>query len=235
MNADTIQAVVEQKQSRLCLSADLTHAQSILALADELGPELAMLKTHIDIVEDFSWTFIEQLKALSKKHHFLLFEDRKFADIGTTVQLQCAKGVYRIADWADLINAHALPGPGIISGLRQACEGRDVGLLLLAQMSSAGSLFDEDYVKQTVAMAEENADFVCGFIAQSRVCKNPAMMHLTPGVQLEAKSGELGQQYRTPQRAIETGSDIVIVGRGIYGSDDPLATAKAYRKASYLD
>jgi orotidine-5'-phosphate decarboxylase len=36
----------------------------------------------VDIVEDFDESLIESLVALSKKHDFLIFEDRKFADIG---------------------------------------------------------------------------------------------------------------------------------------------------------
>lgn len=39
-------------------------------------------QTHIDIIEDFDHDLVEQLQALSQKHDFLIFEDRKFADIG---------------------------------------------------------------------------------------------------------------------------------------------------------
>ena len=32
---------------------------------------------------------------------------------------QYSGGVYHISEWADLINAHAVPGPGVIHGLKK--------------------------------------------------------------------------------------------------------------------
>ena len=40
------------------------------------------------------------------------------------------------------------------------------------------------YVSATVQLAEDNKDFVMGFICQNRLSDNPQMVHLTPGTQL---------------------------------------------------
>lgn len=226
--------LIATKKSNLALSADVTSSQELLALAHEIGPEICILKTHIDIIDDFSLELTQQLQALAAQHQFMIFEDRKFADIGNTVKSQYARGIYHIADWADIINAHTLPGPGIIAGLAEVGMPKQRGLLLLAEMSSAHNLFDERYTQKTVAMAEQFPEFVIGFISQKKLSVRPELLYLTPGIQFAEKNDALGQQYVTPEKAIlENGTDVIIVGRGILQARDRLAEAKKYREQAW--
>lgn len=226
--------LMEEKQTNLGLVADVTDSETLLRLTDQIGPHICVLKTHIDIVDDFSKEVVEQLCGLAKKHRFLVFEDRKFADIGNTVVHQYTGGTFRIAEWADIVNAHTLPGPGIIEALRQEGLKRNRGLLLLAQMSSKDNLLTEAYTKKTVAMAQPYSDFVIGYICQEQIDNNPCMLHMTPGVNLSSAGDALGQQYNGPDRVIgERGSDIILVGRGIIKADDPLSEAIRYREAGW--
>lgn len=232
------------KETNLILSNDESNKEKFLELAETLGPEICALKTHIDIIENFDESVIQKLVELSRRHYFMIFEDRKFADIGHTVQLQYSRGVYHIADWADLVNAHTLPGPGLIEGLKEIALEKNLprGLILLAQMSSKENLFTPDYTKKTIEMAEKYADFVAGFIGNggnpeelqklaSQV--DPKFVIMTPGVNLAQSGDGLKQSYNTPEKAIAAGSDAIIVGRGIYGADNPVKAAQEYRMAGW--
>uniref|UniRef100_A0A8C8VPK3 Uridine 5'-monophosphate synthase n=1 Tax=Pelusios castaneus TaxID=367368 RepID=A0A8C8VPK3_9SAUR len=226
--------LMEKKQTNLCLSADVTNSTELLQLAATLGPSICILKTHIDILNDFTQEVVQKLRALADQHEFLIFEDRKFADIGNTVKHQYKGGIFKIASWADIVNAHVVPGSGVVKGLKEVQLSSQRGCLLIAEMSSQGSLATGDYTKSAVQMGEENSDFVFGFISGSRVSNKPEFLHLTPGVQMEATGDNLGQKYVSPQEVIgKRGSDIIIVGRGILSASNHLEEAERYRKAAW--
>lgn len=230
--------VIAEKESNLAVSADLTDPNKLIDLITSVGDDICVLKTHIDIVTNFSSDLIDALIDLKEKHQFLIFEDRKFADIGHTVQLQYSQGIYKIVDWADIVNAHIVPGPGIIEGLRSVGFEKGRGLLLLAEMSSADNLATGDYTATAINWAQDYKDFVIGFIGMRRLISDPSFITMTPGVNLASAGDDLKQQYVTPAKAVQQGSDVIIVGRGIYEAMNPATTAKQYKEEgwkAYLD
>ena len=226
--AKKLLAIMEQKRTNLCLAADLTDWNRLVDLINQIGSKICVLKTHIDIIDNLPADFSDQLIKLKNQYNFLIFEDRKFADIGHTVELQYSAGMFKIADWADIINCHILPGPGIIEGLKKVGLPKGQGLLLLAQMSSADNLLTDDYAQKAVELAKKYDDFVIGFIAQGKLTKDEKFITMTPGIKLAEGTDELKQQYNTPQTALQKGTDIFIVGRGIYEAKNPLTTAEQY-------
>lgn len=157
--------------------------------------------------------------------------------------LQYSAGVHKIASWSHITNAHPVPGPSIVKGLASVGLPLQRGLLLLAEMSTAGSLAQGAYTEEAVRMARAHHDFVVGFIAQRRMegvgLRENESLHseedfliLSPGVGLDVTGDGMGQQYRTPRQVVlESGCDVIIVGRGIYGKPGELDTKKVQEQA----
>ncbi|CAG9466688.1 unnamed protein product [Pedinophyceae sp. YPF-701] len=227
-----------RKESNLCVAADVPTAKEMLRIADEVGPYICVLKTHCDALPDWSAAVQQKLADLARKHDFLIFEDRKFADIGNTVVSQYSSGVHHIADWSHMTNAHLVPGPGIIDGLKSVGQPKGRGLLLLAEMSSKGALATGEYTETVARVAGENQDFVMGFICQEpakwKTPVSPGLVCMTPGVKMVEGGDDLGQQYNTPKRVVgECGTDVIIVGRGIVKAKSPASEAQKYQKEGW--
>ena len=61
-----------EKHTNIAVAADVSASDELLKLADEVGPDICLLKTHVDILDKFDATALQALIALSKKHKFLV-------------------------------------------------------------------------------------------------------------------------------------------------------------------
>lgn len=62
---------------------------------------------------------------------------RKFADTGNTNYLQLVNGPHKIANWADIVTVHSLPGAVAVQSLAPAIEDSNKtisGVLLVAEL-----------------------------------------------------------------------------------------------------
>lgn len=238
--AKEIASLMEEKKSNICLAADVKSMAELIKIADLVGKEIILLKTHMDTYADFNAEGVKTLQSLAQKHRFIIFEDRKFLDIGNTVKMQYTGGSLKIAEWAPLTNATIAPGTGVLDALREGIvetakkvpQAANNAILLLAEMSSKGNVFTS-FLKETREAANNYRDIVIGFISQ-RSFGDPTFLYMTPGVNGVSKGDNLGQVYRTPEDVItETGSDVLIIGRGIYEDSNPSEAAKAYKEAGW--
>ncbi|WP_137906154.1 orotidine-5'-phosphate decarboxylase [Chryseobacterium sp. 2VB] len=210
------------KKSNLIASADVTTTQELLELAEKVGPHIIALKTHIDIISDFEYEkTITPLKAIAAKHQFLLMEDRKFADIGNTQELQFTSGVFKITDWADFVTSQ------VIGGFESLDCFKNVGVVAIVGMSSKGALTTASYREEALKVALSHPN-VIGGVSQNKIPED--LLLFTPGVNLADSGDGKGQQYNTPEHVFKTlHTDFIIVGRGIYQSNDPAASAITYK------
>ncbi|WP_027376520.1 orotidine-5'-phosphate decarboxylase [Kaistella palustris] len=215
-----------EKKSNLIVSADVTSTAELLALAEKVGPHIVALKTHIDILLDFDADeTILPLKDLATKYNFLLMEDRKFADIGNTQEMQFAYGIFKISQWADLVTAQ------VIAGYDSLDCFRNVGVVAILGMSSKGTLTNEDYRDEATKIALSHPN-VFGGVCQNKIPNE--LLLFTPGINLADSADGKGQQYNTPEHAFsQLETDFIIVGRGIYKADDAEQAALSYKIAGW--
>lgn len=214
------------KQSNLIASTDVTTTQELLDLAEKVGPHVIALKTHIDIISDFEYEkTITPLKALAAKHNFLLMEDRKFADIGNTQELQFTSGVFKITDWADFVTSQ------VIGGFESLDCFKNVGVVAIIGMSSKGALTTSAYREEALKIASSHPN-VIGGVSQNALPEE--MLLFTPGVNLADSGDGKGQQYNTPEHVFKTlHTDFIIVGRGIYKAENAEQAAQTYKNEGW--
>lgn len=234
-------STIIEKKSNLVLSLDVDNQKVFFDILQKCADEIAMVKTHVDILKDFDDHFIIRLTDLAREKNFLIFEDRKFADIGNTVRKQFLEGIYKIADWADFVTVHALPGEGILTGLFEGTK-KNCAAFMLAAMSAKGNLISDTYTRTTIEMGKKNSRWVSGFIGFAKTVEDlqklktkipDDMLLLMPGVNLESTGDAMGQQYVTVENAVKGGADLIIVGRGIIAAEQPSEKAALYRKEGW--
>jgi len=219
----------KRKGTNIIASVDLTKSYEILSFVESIGFGVCAIKIHVDIIEDFTWDFITQLVDISKELDFLIIEDRKFADIGNTLNYQLTSGIYKISSWADFITMHLIGGESTLKSISHL----DIGVIPIIEMSSEGSLTDKNYINNCEKFLYKYPNVV-GVVSQKFIPKN-GLLKFTPGIHLSQNGDDKGQRYKTPEYAInELKSDFLIIGRGLYLSEDPKNELKKYLLDSTL-
>ena len=223
--------IIITKKTNLILSLDLTDKTEILKLITQVGCYICILKLHIDIIRYVDNKFIDNLKSLSKKFNFLLFEDHKYSDIGNTFRLQYTNS-YKVNLWADIISVHCISGEGIMEEFIKLSPNK--AILLIAEMSSKDNLIDRNYTKKVIDIANKYKNNVLGFICQHKISEDNSFIYITPGISLNRYNDTKDQTYKHPNDVIiDNNSDLIIVGRDIYNNPNPKIIAEKISRLAW--
>lgn len=219
--------ISHSKKTNIIASIDLTKTKSILDILNEIGDKICAVKLHVDIIDDFNNSFIDELKAISINKKFMIIEDRKFADIGSTQLLQLTKGIYKISDWADFITIHVIAGELSLKAIEDLDAENKPAIIPVIEMSSKGSLTDDHYINKCKEFIGKYNSVVGAVCQTTNLDGN--LLKFTPGINISSVGDSKGQVFNTPQYAINNlSSNFLIIGRGIYESKNPKESIDFY-------
>jgi orotidine-5'-phosphate decarboxylase len=222
---------------KIIVALDFANPMHALALADKLDPRACSLKVGKEM---FVVAGPEPVRWMVQRG-FNVFLDLKFHDIPNTVAQACAAAT-RLGVW--MLNVHAAGGRAMLSAARESVDktaaehGAKPPLLIAVTVLT--SLTDADLREQGVGdsaaaqalkLARMTADcrldgVVCSAIEARamRSALGPGFKLVTPGIRLAGSASDDQARIVTPEEAIASGADYLVVGRPITRADDPVAT-----------
>jgi uridine monophosphate synthetase len=228
----TYEMLKYKKQSNIFIALDRRYTLAeLLNLVETLGDNVFGFKVHNEIL-GLTYTENYSFYLACKEKNIMVWEDRKFNDIGNTIQKQL-EYYETIRDFVSIVPTSGMES---IVNLETSLK-----FLVLCEMSSSNNLFTPVVKNGILDIVFTNPDKFAGIICQDleliSFCKYQYMNLLTimPGINLSSSGDNRGQQYRDP-RTFSKGEtpDLYVVGRGITNSENILSQLEYYNKELYL-
>jgi len=203
-----------QKQNRIILALDVTSRSDAMRVVNAV-------KDHVDAIK-INWPLImaagpEIIREMSEVKDVIC--DMKIADIPNTNRLIVEQAMSR---GASAVIAHGFTGDDSVRACVEAAKGQ---VFVVTEMSHpGGKQFTAPIADKLAALAK--AAGARGIVAPATRPERIADLRKIVG-NLEIISPGVGAQGGKASDALKAGADYIIVGRAIYESKDPAASAKA--------
>jgi orotidine-5'-phosphate decarboxylase len=202
------------ENSRLILALDVYDREKALKIVESTAEYLWAVKVNWPLIVGSGLGIITELK---ERTGLPIIADLKLADIPNTNRL-IAKRVFEAG--ADYIIAHSFVGRDSV----RAVMGLGKTIIVVEMSHPGAKEFIQPVTDKLIELANELGPF--GVIAPAtrpervryiRSKLRPEIKVITPGV---------GAQGGSAREALNAGADYIIVGRTIYGSEDPREAAR---------
>ena len=216
---------------RVIVALDYATGAEALAFAQRLDPKRCRVKVGKELFTVAGPALVEQLVARG----FDVFLDLKYHDIPNTVAAAC-RAAAGLGAW--MINVHASGGRTMMQAAREALavESSPPRLIAVTVLTSMGAedLREIGHNEEPGLLVERLARLAAASGLDGVVCSaqeaqrlrqacGPDFCLVTPGIRLPDSAQDDQKRVVTPQMAITSGADYLVVGRPITKASDPLA------------
>lgn len=214
-------------EQRIILALDEMELSPALKLASSLSRHVAMVKVNALLDTTPIGRFVNIMRG--EAYRLPVMSDPKFYDIPKTV-------------WTR-VREHALSGARFITihigdednremveAALNAADGTNAQIIGVTRLTSK---------KQNIADVKKLADLAYDWGVTGIVCAGPDLKRIqpkrfktviTPGVRSEGVASHDQKRVMTPREAVESGATYVVIGREIYGAQNPIGEAQRINK-----
>lgn len=222
---------MSEKEKIFC-AVDVSSLSDAERLLEIIKDEIGGIKLGLEF---FISQGLEGVKKM-KKYKLPIFLDLKLHDIPNTVNKAFLSALQVEPEY---LSVHISGGKNMLNSISKIkSKTKIVGITMLTSLASEDlnsfglNISSKEYVNNLTKLAvESNLDgLVCSpqEIKEVKKISMDNLIIITPGIRLESKENQTHDQKRflSPGQAIKNGSNILIIGRTVTDSAQPLETLK---------
>lgn len=220
----------------ILVALDVAEASHAVHLARVLAGEVGGFKVGLELLNGPGPAAIGAVAGAGRAP---VFVDAKLHDIPVTVRRAARRLGSLGARW---LSVHASGGRAMleaaVEGLAEGAAGREAGVLAVTVLTS----LDHDALREvgigespgrlTSKMARLAAEAGCEGVVCSPMelgvvsTVAPDLVKVTPGIRTSGSARHDQKRVATPEEALEGGADLLVMGRPITASPDPVAAVR---------
>ncbi len=220
-------------RDRLIVALDMPTVEGARHLVAELDETVSFYKVGLELLFAGGLDLARDLRRRGKR----VFLDMKLLDIGNTVERAVANATELDITFLT-VHGHDT------KTLKAALAGRANGKVKLLAVTVLTNLSADDLLEQgttfspaDLVLKRAQMAYAAGFdgvIASGQEAKRiraatgPNFLIVTPGIRLPGSTTDDQERVMTPDHAIASGANHIVVGRPITQADDPRAAAEKF-------